>query len=769
MFKNLFYFTKLFLLALFLVSPSFTFAWNGMCFSPVQMAALMSKPKKSGVSTRKLNAQIRGLEKAIDKAYGQLDDAESLLEASLDQEKLKADPYDVARQIRDYIESSQDGWECDSSGQAFLSPLFFEILEQLLIPSAFGDEDKPMLKGADRESREPATASVGIEEQCKKSGGSWDKTNKRCVSKKEQCQRRRGNWTWDGSNCVSKEEECKKSGGSWDKTNKRCVSAFGNKGKAMLKVADRKSREPATSVGIEEQCKKSGGSWDKTNKRCVSAFGDKGKAMLKGADRENRGPATSVGIKEQCEKSGGSWDKTNKRCVSKKEQCESQQRTWNSKTKACCPKSKSRLLNGQCLGPEPKRPDMTEKQVCEANRRTWNSKTKACCPKSKSRLLNGQCLGPEPKRPDMTEKQVCEANRRTWNPKTKACCPKSKSRLLNGQCLGPEPKRPDMTEKQVCEANRRTWNPKTKACCPKSKSRLLNGQCLGPEPKRPDMTKKQVCEANRRTWNPKTKACCPKSKSRLLNGQCLGPEPKRPDMTEKQVCEANRRTWNPKTKACCPKSKSRLVDNQCLEPKPKKEPCPEWKNHKAFGRNGKVHSSFCDEYASNKRDCKRALEKIKKRARRISQLKDRETQLEDQLSEAQIASLKDSTKDTEANGLCFDCLKRVLYASRPTTGQNVGNALSLLAGVGMTAVGYNVGRRAQADVNMLRIQQGYDAQHDYYSLMGAGMGFPFMAQGLHGMTRTNTPAGGWDCSPTMSPYGHAHNYQYGQGFNMPYY
>ena len=110
-----------------------------------------------------------------------------------------------------------------------------------------------------------------------------------------------------------------------------------------------------------------------------------------------------------------------------------------------------------------------------------------------------------------------------------------------------------------------------------------------------------------------------------------------------------------------------------------------------------------------------------------------------------------------------------LRSSEPTAGETIGNLLKAMTGAGIGIMGYRMGQRAQYDANMQRINQGYAAQNDYYSLIGARAGVPFLANGLYGMTRTNTPTGGWSCSPTMSPYGHAYNYQYGQGYNMPYY
>ncbi|MCZ0932696.1 MAG: hypothetical protein OXJ52_06065, partial [Oligoflexia bacterium] len=195
--------------------------------------------------------------------------------------------------------------------------------------------------------------------------------------------------------------------------------------------------------------------------------------------------------------------------------------------------------------------------------------------------------------------------------------------------------------------------------------------------------------------------------------------------------------------------------------------CPEWKKHKAFKSNGKVSSSFCDKYADDKRKCKRALSHLQKRARQLNRLREQLDSLEDKLLEAQLNPKEEST--TEASGLCFDCLKRVISASKPSTGQIVGQSLGLVAGAGLSVAGYNIGKNAQTHANMLRIQQGYASTNDGFSLTGMGMGYPFMANSLYGLTRANTPVGGWACTPSVSPYGHVYNQGYGYGHNMRYY
>ena len=157
---------------------------------------------------------------------------------------------------------------------------------------------------------------------------------------------------------------------------------------------------------------------------------------------------------------------------------------------------------------------------------------------------------------------------------------------------------------------------------------------------------------------------------------------------------------------------------------------PEWKKHKAFGKNGRVAKSFCEKYASDKRACKRALDRIKRIAKQISKLENQYSKAEDSLSDMEIASIKGSTQKQEASGLCFDCLKKVFKASRPSAGQHVGNVLKILAGGGLSVIGHNFGQKAQMDANMLRIKQGYEARQDLFSLAGASVGFPLYVSGL---------------------------------------
>ncbi|MCY4322052.1 MAG: hypothetical protein OXC37_06605, partial [Bdellovibrionaceae bacterium] len=203
------------------------------------------------------------------------------------------------------------------------------------------------------------------------------------------------------------------------------------------------------------------------------------------------------------------------------------------------------------------------------------------------------------------------------------------------------------------------------------------------------------------------------------------------------------------------------------ESKTDKPDCPKWKKSKAFKSNGRVDSSFCDEYARDERACKKALSNLQKRAKQLEKLEDQLDSLEEKQWESLLTSEDDST--TEASGVCFDCLKRTIIASQPTTGQILGKTLGLLAGTGLSIAGYKIGQSAQRNANMLRINQGYPALNDGFSLTGIGAGYPFMANGIYGLTRASTPTGGWVCTPTVNSHGHVYNHGHGFGHNVRYF
>ena len=593
MFRALFHFFQLSLLISFLFSPVVVLAWNNICYSPIQLAALMSKPKESRTSIGNVRKKIRNVNRNIRQIERELDKQEGFLADSLSKELLQAKPSQVSGQIRDYIESQKGGWDCDEGGQSFFfqSYLFLDILGHLLIPPAFGE-----------------------------TGYSGETLGKGPISGNEP-------------------------------------STAG---------------ETKTMEDVSTKCTKSGGVWNShpTNFGC---YCDPAKGLKLQDDKCTKCPYNQVVVGNQC----------------------------------VCPSGMKELEGGRCK-------NITVTQTPVRTQAQMN------CEEGTGEFRNGKCycgsleviMGD-----GETCQKKCNAKNKVW---------------ASGQCTS-------------CASSKEVEN--NKCVCPQGTGETREGVCrVIPEsrhseppiiPSSVTTDPLQPCEQNPRSVNCKREQCINQNKA-----------------------------WHEAEQKCC--DTGQIVENGQCKNQSTKPPCPEWKKHEAFGNKGKVKSSFCDDYASDQKQCKKALKRMKQLADQISQLEDQRDEWEDQLHELQMSSITQSAKETEASGICIDCLKRTMNASQPSTGQTVGNVLKMLTGVGISAMGYNMGQRAQYDLNMLRMQQGYDAQNDYYPLHGASAGVPYIAHGLYGLTRTNTPLGGWSCSPTLSPYGYAQNYQHGQGFNMLY-
>ena len=793
--------TKLLLLLLF--SPSFSLAYNSMCYSPVQLSAFLSKPKKSaGVSqssVSRIKANIRKLEKALDTAEGDLQD-------SLDKDKLKAKPSFVAGKIRDYIEDEQDGWDCAKG----LQSLFFF---PSVIPQAYAIEDNG--SGDD---------DTFVQELNQLGENVFGSGNSNAIDKEKSTDtggvkipKGEPEKSADTGGVKIPEAEPEKSADTGEvKIPEAEPKKSANTGKVKTPEAEPKKSTNRGTVTIpkaepeltpEEKCEKSGRNWNTQATECCSS-----------GETVYRGKCVSLSEKK-CLQSGGEWKNGPCECPNNKPQLD------NGFCKAC-PESKPRFAGGacrSCIGNTkwdstkrrcvaPPAPAVTEQKKCEKSGRRWNPQATKCCPKGKI-VHEGKCVS-------LPEKKCLQSDGE-WN--NGPCeCPNNKPRLDNGFCKACPADKPVFKDGQCketpqqkckkqgliydsaqdicitkaqrsCKASGGTWDNSKGCICPNNKPRLDNGSCKAcPDskprfaggacrscigntkwdstkrrcvaPPEPALTEKQKCEKSGQNWNVQAKKCCPKGKI-VHEEKCVS-------LTEKK-CLKNGGEW--KNGSCkCPDNKPKLANGSCKACPPGHSfrkgscvPCPDWKKHKAFKSKGKVSSSFCDEYAKDKRKCKRALSHLQRRAKQLNKLMDQLETLEDKLLEAQLNPKEQSA--TEASGLCFDCLKRVINASKPSAGQVIGQSLGVLAGAGFSIAGYNIGKNAQTNANMLRIQQGSPSLYDGFSLTGMGMGYPFMANSLYGLARTNAPVGGWSCSPSVSPYGQAYSQGYGYGHNMRYY
>jgi len=131
------YFFSKFIIFIIVYIPLSSWAYS-RCYSPVQLEALRSANKKSLNSEEKIKKQIKALEKRMEDYEEKLDDVESDLGDSLDEAKLKDNPYSVAFEIRSYIENQQDGWPCaEKPTKRIIEKI---SLSDLIFPSAYAED-----------------------------------------------------------------------------------------------------------------------------------------------------------------------------------------------------------------------------------------------------------------------------------------------------------------------------------------------------------------------------------------------------------------------------------------------------------------------------------------------------------------------------------------------------------------------------------------------------------------------------------------------------
>ena len=199
------------------------------------------------------------------------------------------------------------------------------------------------------------------------------------------------------------------------------------------------------------------------------------------------------------------------------------------------------------------------------------------------------------------------------------------------------------------------------------------------------------------------------------------------------------------------------------DPKPKdsRPVCKPWQKSDWFGRKGRVRDKpFCKEFASDVKACEKdgfkdirnALKRLKKYKKRLEELEDSLSEAEDLQMEARFAD-EDEEDETEAAGLCIQCLKDVRKITGPGPWKRVGDGLSVALGAGLSAFGLYEARRAQNATNELLALQGFPAENNFgYNLAGLSVGWPLVAKGLYGMTHGDNV----NCNRSASPYAHAY-------------
>ena len=181
-----------------------------------------------------------------------------------------------------------------------------------------------------------------------------------------------------------------------------------------------------------------------------------------------------------------------------------------------------------------------------------------------------------------------------------------------------------------------------------------------------------------------------------------------------------------------------------------------------FDSDGKIYKAFCADYADNPGDCQQALDdlkeiydKVEEREKIKARLKSDIRALKEQQSEKELSG--ESEEQHAGPQPCWDCVERYRDLNSPGFGEIAGNTLLTALGVGLSVVGVREGRRAQTRANEMLALQGMPAQnHLGYSLAGASIGFPFIQNGIAGLTQSNASRGGYGCSHTASHHASMH-------------
>ena len=109
------------------------------CVSPQQLAGLFSKSKKPSLSAsiKSLKRDIKGIEKQIKRELiPELEGYAEELEKFLNKTELDEEPSDVAKKIKDYMESRKDKWCETAGGSTYFYPRSVEEFVSFIFPEA---------------------------------------------------------------------------------------------------------------------------------------------------------------------------------------------------------------------------------------------------------------------------------------------------------------------------------------------------------------------------------------------------------------------------------------------------------------------------------------------------------------------------------------------------------------------------------------------------------------------------------------------------------
>ena len=612
-------------------------------------------------------------------------------------------------------------------------------------------------------------------DKCKEQGKELSKNGKTCISKSKKCEEEGKKLSKDGKTCISKADKCKEQGKELSQDGKTCISKadkckeqgkeLSQDGKTCISKADKckeqgkeLSKDGKTCISKADKCKEQGKELSKDGKTCISKA-DKCKEQGKELSKNGK---TCISKSKKCEEEGKKLSKDGKTCISKADKCKEQGKELSKNGKTCISKSKKCEEEGKKLSKDGKT-CISKADKCKEQGKELSKDGKTCISKSKKCEEEGKKLSKDGKT-CISKADKCKEQGKELSKNGKTCISKSKKCEEEGKKLSKDGKT-CISKADKCKEQGKELSKNGKTCISKSKKCEEEGKKLSKDGKT-CISKADKCKEQGKILNKAGAKCITQAQNRCqTNGnnwrsnKCFCSEGK--EINDSCECSGDMEPWSAKEgdKAVCKKEcTGSLKRSKVASDKGKCVKCPkggnkDWQNDSAFGRKGKVNKSFCNGYGKDKRVCKNALSRMK---RLIKELEDLQNQLEKKrkLLHAKELSMDESEEKPQAFQPCVSCVRKFRSMNRSLSGSQIfGNVLSMGLGAVGSIWGVDEARRSQSLSNEMLALQGFPAENNFgYSLAGIGVGFPFLARGIHGLAQGNASRNAYACSPTASAY-----------------
>ena len=396
-------------------------AYSQTCFSPVEMAALFSKPRKKKSKTKslkKLKREYRSLERQITLKENKLEDIKSRLADSLKGGARKGTR--IANKIEEYMSGKYDGWECSKGvrGAHNSIPSGFDILEFLF--SNFDEEEKAKSPVSIKTEQKPQESASLFEKNTfltwfiplaeAQTGVAQSKTVKRRDCKTDE------GWEWKGDPnageekrglCVKGDDEatagvspspCRIGQSLSDGCKCEGVEENGRCWSKACKTQEGEKRNPANGECEVAECTREGQKINAGANSCIcKKVEENGKCWSKACktqEGEKRNPANGECEVAECTREGQKINAGANSCICKK--VEENGKCWS---KACKTQEgeKRNPANGECEVAECTREGQkinagANSCICkkvEENGKCWSKACKNARGRKKGTLLMG--------------------------------------------------------------------------------------------------------------------------------------------------------------------------------------------------------------------------------------------------------------------------------------------------------------------------------------------------------------------------------------------